>query len=263
MNEISAAAAIEGKSNNANFDAFDELPLPYIQLDEQGVITRANRASFEIHPEEAGNLVGRHAWELMPVKYQAASRTGYACTMQSGKTPPVERQTHYTRAGEFRSYDVYHTVIRGAEGRPIGMRILSVDVTEAKNKFDEAVQKAFYLERILASIEESIIVTDALGFICYVNHAATELTGWSAAQLIGKPIEKGVPLLEYRSEDMQRLSFNMALERRCRGVASILDCERCEVVVDIATSPILEAETGNTTGVVSILHRIPDICKLL
>jgi hypothetical protein len=44
---------------------------------------------------------------------------------------------------------------------------------------------------------------------------------------------------------------------------NILDRERREVIVDIATSPILDANSGNTTGVVTILHKIPDMCELL
>lgn len=43
-------------------DAIDELPLPYIEMDAAGIITRANRAALALYPREHGELIGRMAW---------------------------------------------------------------------------------------------------------------------------------------------------------------------------------------------------------
>jgi PAS domain S-box-containing protein len=237
-------------------DAIDELPLPYIEMDSAGIITRANRAALALYPLEHGELIGRIAWDLMAREEKEPSCAAYLSFMESGEDPPPVLRSIYDRSGEFRIYEMHRSFIRDAEGRTAGMRMVCVDVTAAKRTLEEAHRTRLWLQNILGSVADAVLVTDALGFIRLVNPAAEALLGWKAEELIGKAIEKGLPLLKNVPGSTKTLDFTMALEGPCKAIASILDREHRELRVEIATSPILDKESGFTTGMVSVLRRV-------
>jgi PAS domain S-box-containing protein len=261
MNELSVttAATSSGASPaDAETDAIDGLPLPYIEMDAKGIITRANRATLALHPLEHGTLVGTMAWDLMATDEKEPSCAAYLSFMEPGpepgQDPPPVLRSLYTRGGEFRICELHRNLMRDSQGRPIGMRMMLVDVTQAKKDLEEAHRVRNWLESIVESAADALIVTDALGFIRVVNPAAEQLFGWKANELIGRVIEKGLPLLNYASEKGTELSFTMGLAGPCKGIATILGRERREVRVEIVTSPIVDKSTGYTTGVVSVLR---------
>ena len=89
-----------------------------------------------------------------------------------------------------------------------------------------------------------------------LNPAAEGLLGRKAGELIGKPIEEGLPVVSYHSGERNELVFTMALESRSEGIATVLDRNRCEIRIGIDTSPISDRETGSTSGIVLLLHQL-------
>jgi PAS domain S-box-containing protein len=254
MNEI--LATMSPAQGNALPDAIDELPLPYIELDAQGMVTRANRATLALYPTGQGELIGKMAWELVAKDEKEASCAAYVEFMKTGEGPPLVLRSIFDHTGEFRSYEMHRSVMRDAEGRPIGMRMIGVNVTQMKRSLEEATHGRIWMENVLRSMAEGVIVTDALGFVRYANPAAEALLGWKVEELKGKVIEKVVPLLSYVSGDKTHLNFTMALESYRKGIATILDRERHELRVEIGTSPMIDKDSGYTTGVVSVLRKL-------
>jgi len=136
--------------------------------------------------------------------------------------------------------------------------MVSFDVTEAERANEEAFQSRLWLESVLESVSDAVIVMDALGFVRYLNPAAEVLSGWTSAELKGKVIEKGLPLLSYHSTDNSELNFRIAIDRPSNGVAVLLDRNRNELKVEISTSPIVDKDKGYTIGVVSVLRLAKD-----
>jgi len=242
-------------SETLNSVTIDDLPLPYLEIDTMGIITRANQATIALHPLERGNLVGKLVWDLMAGDEKEQARADYVSMMGTGQEPAPVMRSLFTRHGEFRTYEMHRSLIRDAEGRPAGIRVLCVDVTMATRELDEARRKLLWLESMLTSAPDAVIVTDAFGFIRAVNPAAEKMIGWREQELVGKVIEKGIPLLKYSSCDGKHLSFNMALEENSRGFATILDRNRDELEVEIATSPIVDKESGFTNGVLTVIRK--------
>jgi len=240
----------------ADFEIIDEIYLPYIELDARGMVTRANRAALALHHGEYGELVGNLAWDIMATDEKDPSCAAYMSLMDSGEEPPMVERSLYTRAGAFRQYELHRSLIRDSEGQPAGMRIIGVDVTEAKKALETAQRAQQWLESLLGSVADAMLATDALGFIRFLNPAAEALLGWKAEELIGRAVEKGFPVLDYVSEDSGGLSFTKALEGESKGVATTLDRERRELKVEITTSPILYKGSGHVAGVVSVLRRV-------
>jgi PAS domain S-box-containing protein len=108
----------------------------------------------------------------------------------------------------------------------------------------------------MASLSAAVIVTDALGFIRTLNPAAEKLLGWKAEELIGKVVERALPVLSYVFDGKKQPEFTMALNEGSRGIATMLDRESRELLVEIGSSPIVNRVSGNTEGVVSVLRRV-------
>jgi PAS domain S-box-containing protein len=178
--------------------------------------------------------------------------------MESGEKPPVIYRSIYNKDGVYRTYEMHRSLIHDVQGHPAGLRYMCIDVTEAQSVHEEAHQARQWLESVLASVADAVIVTDALGFVRYVNPAAEELCNWKPEELIGKVIDKELPLLSYSSTDLGFLNHRVTLERRTKGMATILDSARQELRVEMSTSPILDKESGFTTGVVGVLRRVEE-----
>lgn len=256
MNE-SPASVLTAESSGQS-DPLDDLPVAYVEMNSRGVIVRANRLTRAQHYSEAGELIGRLAWEFVPIEEQEPNCAAFMAALQSGVDPPPVLRSVFTRSGSFRTLELHRNLIRDAAGQPTGMRVVSVDVTDALKVAEEERRTRIWLESVLAAMADAVIVTDALGFIRTVNPAAEEMFGWTAAELKGKVIERVLPVLSYRSRDAAQASFKHTLDKRTRGVATILDHERREVRVEIGTSPILDSQNGGTIGVVKVLRRLDD-----
>ncbi len=56
-------------------------------------------------------------------------------------------------------------MIRTPEGKPAGMRMLFVDVTERMNALEEALRTCQWLENAVRSVSEAVVLTDILGLV--------------------------------------------------------------------------------------------------
>ena len=259
MNPVTLAAdRAENPSmpDPAAIDPIDQLPLPFIEMDAHGIITRVNRATLALHSAERGQLIGKLAWDFVAADEKDPSFAAYCSTLESGEAPAVVRRSLYDRSGQFRTYEMHRSLVLDAEGNPAGMRMLCVDVTDVTRALEDAHRSSLWLQSVIESICEAVIVTDSVGFIRSANPAAEALLGWKASELTGMLIEEGLPILAYLSEDRSALNFTMSLEVPLKGLATILDRGRRELHVELGTAPIFDKENGSTTGVVLVLRKL-------
>src|ERR1700734_1978231 len=118
-------------------EEIDSLPLPYIEIDAEGHITRANRAAFALHHPGSGDLLGTVAWGLLAFDEKDLSHAEFLAHMQSGGEPPVISRNIFDRSGSFRTYQFHRSLICDHRGNPAGMRMVAVDITEITRNLDE------------------------------------------------------------------------------------------------------------------------------
>src|SRR5208282_1155512 len=94
----------------------DELPLPYVEIDAHGFITRANRATLALHHPGQGDLIGKSAWDLMAVDEKDRSSAAFLSHMESGEDPPVIMRSIFDRSGSFRAYEFHRSLMHDAGG---------------------------------------------------------------------------------------------------------------------------------------------------
>jgi PAS domain S-box-containing protein len=237
-------------------EAIDQLPVAYFEMNALGKIVCANQMACDQLGMDHDAILNKTPWEFMASDEIEMSRGEFFEMMISDRDPEPVRRTFLTRLGQCRTYDLYRSRILDAKGRPAGLRHAAIDITEAQIAHEQTREARTWLESVLESIVEPVVVTDGLGLVRYMNPAAEQLLGWRGWELIGKAIEKGMPILSWISGDSKRLNHRMALDRHCQGDAVILDRERRELKVEISTSPILDRDNSVTSGVVTILRRL-------
>ena len=261
MNDAEKTASIPpgpGVSAHAVSIPIDEFPVPYVEVDLKGEISAANRAAHERFANDGESLIGQFAWQLMATDEKEISFASYFSAIHTGQAAPTVCRPLFDRSGQFRTYQLHLSLIRAPQGAPVGMRIVLLDVSETHCALDAAIRSAGWMESVIASAPEAILVTDTVGFICALNPACEELLCCKAEALKGRLVEEGVHLLTYSSSDPdgQRLTHLLALDQPTRGIATIHDGVGRELRVEISTSPLIEKNTGITEGVVNVLRKI-------
>jgi len=236
-------------------EAIEELPLPYLELDRRGIVLAANRATRELHPPGHGELVGELSFSMVALDQQEPSFAEFVSLMESGETPPVVLRAIFDRTGYYRTYQLHRSIMRDAEGRPTGMRIIGVDVSGMQHALEEARRRSLWLESVLDSMNEAVIATDAIGIITGLNPAAEELLGWKAADLVGKTVEDGIQILGFESGDNSFFSFVTGLIESRKGLATLVDRQGREFPVRIWSSPAIDKGTGFVIGVVFTMYK--------
>lgn len=237
---------------NAIQHLIDEIPVGYMEVDRDGRILRVNQACCQMQEMTSEQLLGQTPWDYMALEEVEKSLESFRAVIASGAEPVPVQRSIYTAGGEFRTYEIHRGLIRNSDGAIAGMRLVYFDITESKANHEEAHQTKLWLQSALASLDEAVIVTDALGFVRMMNPAAEKLTGWTAAELTGKSIQSGCPILKFTPVDKNQAHVRMGLDGPCKGHARLLNHNREEMTVFINASPIFDPQQGYTTGVVQL-----------
>jgi len=237
-------------------DSFDSLPVPVVDCNRRGVITRANDSARELVRVHGIDLLGKEIWALAAPDELQASREAFLATMaDSGHSPGAIRRAYYTSNGGFRTYQLSRSFLLGPDGKPNGMRVVMMDVTEFSVASERDRTARLWLESISDSLAEAVIVTDTLGFIRFANMAATQLTGWEPHELLHMTISRAVPILSYSNTDAVPFNYRLVLERRSSGLITFLPKNKQQTSVAFYTAPVLDKLQGSTIGVSYVLHK--------
>ena len=231
----------------------EQLPVAYVEIDAQGVIRVVNPTACELHHMSAAEIIGHSAWDFVPRDEATQDRIDFFQVMESGQDPSVIRRSLYTARGGFRTHEIHRRMMRDADGNPAGLSCVIFDVSEMEAAGQESKRAKLLLESALTAIPQAVILTDALGFVRYINDAAERLTGWPSREMLGLQIEEGMPILRAVSKSEKPLNFHTTLHERWDGDVEVLTRDRRTASVWLSASPILDKETGFTLGVVIVL----------
>jgi two-component system NtrC family sensor kinase len=102
------------------------------------------------------------------------------------KKPVVMEHIHYDREGNARNIEVHGYPIFDAEGNVVQMIEYSLDITERKRAEEALRESEEFRSSLLANSPNPIGVINPDSSLRYVNPALEKLTGFPAAELIGK-----------------------------------------------------------------------------
>ncbi|WP_058826428.1 PAS domain-containing sensor histidine kinase [Haloferax sp. Q22] len=156
-------------------------PVPIIAVTPEGRVTRWNDAATEAFGWERDEVLGE------PLPYSAGENSENSeevirrTIAEDGLSDiSVERRRSN---GDLRGFRLSTAVVRDADGEPVEIVGVFVDVTDQQRRerrlreFEQAVEQAGH----------AIYLTTPDGEITYVNPAFEETTGYDAAEAVGEP----------------------------------------------------------------------------
>jgi PAS domain S-box-containing protein len=119
------------KSEERFRSLFEDAPVPYHEIDREGIIRRVNRSECELLGYGPEEILGRHAWEFVAGS-RHKSRQRFAAKL-NGDTPlrPVMVQ-YQCRDGRLIEAEIHENLILDAAGNVGGIRTAMLDITEKR-----------------------------------------------------------------------------------------------------------------------------------
>jgi PAS domain S-box-containing protein len=106
----------------------------------------------------------------------------------------VNQLIYFGDPGKYRrAYHVLHTPIRDTDGKIIGAGEVAYDVTKEVQTEEKLRETQEYLDTLITYANAPIIVWDPQFRITRFNHAFEHLTGRTAQEVIGKPLDTLIP----------------------------------------------------------------------
>jgi len=146
-------------------------------------------------------------------------------------------------------------------GKEKGQVVTLVDITDLK-KSEEALRESEQRwATTLASIGDAVIAADTAGNVTFVNSIAEALTGRSALEAHGKPVEEIFHVVNERTrEPVENPVAKVLKAGKVVGLANhtvLVRQDGTEVPIDDSGAPIVDQQ-GHTTGVVLIFRDITE-----
>lgn len=230
------------------------LPIAIYCTDENGLITMYNEAAVELwgrRPALGTDVwCGAHRIFRTDLSELPLSQCPMAVVVQT-KAPLVPQEIIVERPDGSRRHVLAHPqLLLDAEKRSIGAFNLLVDITDHK----QAESARAHLAAIVTSSDDAIISKDLNGVITSWNAGAQQLFGYSAEEMLGRPITHLIPADRQHEE--------RALLDRIRGGERVHHYETVRrrkdgrlVDISITVSPVRDG-SGHIIGASKIARDI-------
>ncbi len=147
----------------------------------EGIILTWNRGAERLFGYTSSEVVGQPITVIIPTERLDEER---AILQRLCKGERIEHFDTVRVSKDGRRLDISLTVspIHDGDGRIIGASKVARDITERKRAQEALARDAL----LLASVRDSVVVTDLNGIVTYWNEGATRLFGWTALEMVGR-----------------------------------------------------------------------------
>jgi PAS domain S-box-containing protein len=242
-------------SSEARFrTALEGIRLHAVLLDLDGRILFMNRYSGERLGVDPADVVGRSIFDVtLAEDARAAQREAFELAVNLGTIDERWQNAWTTRRGERVLIEWSSSFIRDVDGTIVGLASVGEDVT-ARHEAD-AMQR-----RLLGAIDqaaESIIVTDADRRILYANPAFERSSGFSPAEIEGRPLS-GLLGGPGRQAAARRLARRLGSGEVWTGAWELARRDGGSFQEEVTISPVRDAH-GTVTSFVAVARDIAQI----
>src|SRR5829696_1223663 len=240
---------------------FDHAPIGVATVSLEGQYLQVNRSLCEIlgYTEEELQAL---TWQEITHPDDLAASSAYVRRIVEGEFPRYHLEKRFLLAdGHTVWTSLSVSLVRDSEGEPLYFVSQIQDVTERK-KFEEALERLSHQhEKVLEAAGEGIFGLDLHGNVTFVNPAASDMTGWSTQDLLGRPMHN---LLHHTKPDgapylREECPIYAALEdgaTHSRDVEVFWRKDGTSFPVEYTSTPILE--DGEIVGAVITFRDITE-----
>lgn len=172
------------RSRNELQNIYDTTSAGIFMLDPSGRVVHANRFMAEMFALPLAELVGTHYELLVAPEEREAAHLSLSSLLQGERLAAELERLYLRRTGEIFVGRVLGRTVLGDGGEVEGVVGVISDITEQRRNEVELRIAAIAFES-----SEAMVVTDRQSRVVKVNHAFSELTGYSEAEVIGRNIK--------------------------------------------------------------------------
>ncbi|MGA2466656.1 MAG: PAS domain S-box protein [Thermodesulfobacteriota bacterium] len=227
-----------------------------LALDAEEKVTLVNKRGCEILGYRDEEILGK-PWidNFLPEMIREEVR-GVFHRLMAGEVEPLKyyKPVPVLCKGGVEKFIAFHNaVLRDERGEIIGTLSSGEDVTERKR----AEAQIEYQAHLLANVQDAIIATDEQLVVTAWNHAAEEMYGWKAEEVLGRNV---FAFLGSESTEAQRAAAirTMAETGRNRVEEVVHHRRDGEPIHMEATVTALGGADGRVTGYVNVLRDITE-----
>lgn len=145
--------------------------------------------------------------------------------------------------------------VKNSRGRTIGLAGLARDITAEIEHRQEVEKQKEELRVILSSIGDAVVATDKDGTVTFMNHVASDLTGYLDSEARGKNVNEVMHLINEDSRQKVEVPVDTVIrEGRVIGMANhtiIISRDGREHMIEDSAAPIRDTD-GEIKGVVMV-----------
>jgi PAS domain S-box-containing protein len=132
---------------------------------------------------------------------------------------------------------------------------------ERKQAAEQLLEQREWLRVTLTSIGDAVVATDTAGCITFLNPVAEFLTGWTAQEALGQPIQSVFRIIDERSRQASEdLVARVLAEKRGITLANhtvLIAKDGRELAIEDSVAPIM-CVAGRVTGAVLVFHEVTE-----
>lgn len=214
-----------------------------------GIVTTWNKSAERMFGYTAEEIIGKPIALIIPPELQEEEPRILA-QVKAGKKIEHYETVRLHKKGERISVSLTVSPIQDEHGSIVGAAEIVRNITGQKN----AEEAAFRLAAIVESSDDAIVSKDLNGIVTSWNEAAERVLGYTAEEIIGKPITLIIPE-ELRADEpriLKRIASGQRIEHfqtvRCKKSGERID-------VSLTISPVKD-QNGKIVGAAKILRDV-------
>jgi PAS domain S-box-containing protein len=225
-----------------------------ITTDKEGAVTFLNPVAETLTGIDFAQVKGRNIVDIFPIVNEQTHKRAenpVKRVLEMGHVVGLANHTAFLRKdGTQTPIEDSAAPIRGANGELLGVVLVFRDVTERRR----AEQTSQLLASIVESSEDAIVGKDLNGVVTSWNHGAERIFGYSAPEMIGRPISVLAP--PDRKEEMAEILSQIKRGEHVDHFHSIRQTKDGRPLhVSITVSPVRNAH-GEIVGASKIARDI-------
>ena len=227
----------------------DAAPIGIFQTDADNCYVYTNARWSEITGITAVEAVGRDWDSIVDPEWREEHLAALADSASLRYRFTIHRADSVSRV-VFATSQAMHD----GDGRRTGWVGTLSDVTSERES--QAAQR--FQAQLLGAVGEAVIATDLDGTVLYWNEAAELLYGWSANEVLGRPITD-VTVPTDVTGDADEIMAAVTAGKTSSGQLTVERRDGTTFTALVTNSPIWDTESGELTGIIGVSADISDL----
>jgi two-component system cell cycle sensor histidine kinase/response regulator CckA len=231
----------------------------YYEVDLAGNLTFFNDSTCRILGYSRDELIDMNNQDFMDQQNAGKIFETFNKVYTTGEPAKGSDWAITRKDGTKRYLEASVSLIRDAEGQPIGFRGIGRDVTERKQMEGELIQTKNFLQSILDSSIDGITTTDLHGTVTYTTPKVKDILGYEQGERIGKTVSM---IYANGKEDARAIMKELTESGELRDHEMRLIRKDGELIDINLSSSLLRDESGEVIGTLGIYRDITEKKRL-